>query len=203
MQIHLLPGLSLNQDGRLVNDNNDWVHLRQGDMDGACGPYCVVMSLLARKTAKREEFIPLNGIDYRTRAGKLLKELRTSDPMVLSGMDIKKLQELFTAHNTASSEVEVGSSKQLLSSATNAIKDGLPVILGIKSRKSDELDHWTLAIGASNECLYLLDPAYDLPVGNYWNAVLSVAPTSNRFGYRYMNAWNCCEVEADSILVVN
>lgn len=203
MQINLLPNLSLNNDGHLVNQIGDEIHLRQGDMDGACGPYCVVMSLLARNKARRDEFLPLNNIDYRTRAGRLLKELRSKEPMVLSGMDETELEALYAAYNTATSRVKYGSGKELLKTASSAIRDGCPVIVCIQGRRSERLSHWTLAVGTCNDCLYLLDPAYDLPVGSYWNAMITLQPTSNRFGYRYVNPWYCQDIEVGTILEVS
>ncbi len=201
--INLLPFISMNRDGQLVNDSEEPIHLRQGDMDGACGPYCVVMALLARNTVKRQDFSPLNKIDYRTRAGRLLNEIRQTDPLVLSGMAAEQLQQLFIAHNSACSKLTYGSSKELLATASKSIKAGHPVIIGIKGRKQDNLDHWTLVIGTCSNNLYLLDPGYDLPTGNYWNAIISTNPTSNRFGYRYINPWNSTDIEINSLIEVN
>ncbi|HEJ1134341.1 TPA: hypothetical protein SLU32_004560, partial [Pseudomonas aeruginosa] len=52
MQSRLIDGLEwdLDEDGSggLCNVHGDKVHLRQGDMDGACGPYCLVMAMLVR-----------------------------------------------------------------------------------------------------------------------------------------------------------
>jgi hypothetical protein len=46
MKLDLLSGLQFDAHGLLVNEFEDKVHFRQGDMDGACGPYCIAMSLL-------------------------------------------------------------------------------------------------------------------------------------------------------------
>ena len=54
MNIELIDGLGLDADGCLTNANGGAVHLRQGDLDGACGPYCVVMALLALKSGLQE-----------------------------------------------------------------------------------------------------------------------------------------------------
>jgi hypothetical protein len=37
----------------LLTDPEEAVHLRQGDMDGACGPYALVMAMIAMGLAKR------------------------------------------------------------------------------------------------------------------------------------------------------
>eukprot|EP01031_Cornospumella_fuschlensis_P053478 gene53478-65328_t len=47
MRIKLIEGLQWSTEpggsGGLCNKRGEKVHLRQGDMDGACGPYCLVM----------------------------------------------------------------------------------------------------------------------------------------------------------------
>ncbi|MBG7352627.1 hypothetical protein GHU86_12690, partial [Pseudomonas aeruginosa] len=57
MQSRLIDGLEwdLDEDGSggLCNVHGDKVHLRQGDMDGACGPYCLVMAMLVRGQLRR------------------------------------------------------------------------------------------------------------------------------------------------------
>ena len=203
MKISLLPNLTLNQDGHLVNENDELVHLRQGDMDGACGPYCVVMSLLVKGVVTRSEFTPPLTVDYRTRSGRVLKAIHSTDPLVLGGMTDEQLQELFQAHNTAFTTAANGQSKNMLAQAKAAIESGSPVIMDVESRKEDGLSHWTLGIGSCENCIYLLDPGYELPIGNYWNAMLTVNPSSNRFGYRYISPFRCIDVEVSSILIVD
>ena len=75
-------------------------------------------------------------------------------------------------------------------------------VIDVTSRKSDGLNHWTLAIGQCDQFIYLLDPAYELPVASCWNAVLSRRPQSNRYGYRYINPWINHDVEVNVMLEI-
>ena len=67
MQSRLIDGLEwdLDEDGSggLCNANGDKVHLRQGDMDGACGPYCLVMAMLVRGQLRRRQAKGLERVD--------------------------------------------------------------------------------------------------------------------------------------------
>lgn len=77
MQSRLIDGLEwdLDEDGSggLCNVHGDKVHLRQGDMDGACGPYCLVMAMLVRGQLRRRQAKGLERVDSRSRYGRLMK----------------------------------------------------------------------------------------------------------------------------------
>jgi hypothetical protein len=202
MNLNLLAGLSLDENGILINADGSAVHLRQGDMDGACGPYCVAMALLASGKMKRDEISPGGKIDYRTRYGKLLKIIHDLEPMVLCGTYANDLCKMLAAHNLASGVELTGTGKNLMPEIASALKKNHPVILDVRSRKSDGLNHWTLAIGASENHLFLLDSGYELHPSNLWNATLTTKPSVNRFGYRYSNPWSCSDVEISTMIAV-
>lgn len=202
MKIRLLDGLHLDVDGNLINAEGDQVHLRQGDMDGACGPYCVAMALLVTSKTTRYELEPPCKIDYRTRTGKLLKAIHSFDPLVLRGTSASDICGILEAHNQASGLIHEGSSLQLVSKVKQAIDNGHPVILDVQSKRAEGLNHWTLAIGYSDDYIHLLDPGYELRESNFWNATLTTKPSSNRFGYRYMNPWVCHDVEMSTMIEI-
>lgn len=202
MNLKLLDGLSLDDNGLLINTDGGAVHLRQGDMDGACGPYCVAMALLALGKMGRDEIHPGEKIDFRKRYGKFLKVIHDLEPMVLCGANADDLCNMLDAHNLASGDVIKGTGKNLIPEITQALKKNHPVILDVRSKKSDGLNHWTLAIGASENHLFLLDPGYELHPSNFWNATLTTKPSSNRFGYRYANPWYCSHVEISKMIEV-
>lgn len=202
MEIRLLDGLCLDADGKLINTDGDQVHLRQGDMDGACGPYCVAMALLVLTKTTRYELDPSYKIDYRTRAGKLLKVIHSFDPMVLCGTGAHDLCEMLSAHNQAYGRIFEGSSSQLVPKVKQAIDNGHPVILDVQSKRAEGLNHWTLVVGYSDDYLHLLDPGYELRESNFWNATLTAKPSNNRFGYRYMNPWISHDVELSTMIEI-
>lgn len=203
MNIELLEGLHLNENGYLVNGSSEQIHLRQGDMDGACGPYCIAMALLAMEKITRNEIIPEGKIDGRKRAGKFLNKIHKLGPLVLGGSVGESLAGVLNAHNQVLSEViEDIQPKAMFVLVREALKENRPVLIWIKSRLKDQLHHWTLAIGQSEKSIYLLDPGYDLSSSNYWNAVIQ-EQGGNKFAYRYMNAINSVNIQPHQLLILN
>ena len=183
MNIELIDGLGLDANGCLTNANGDAVHLRQGDLDGACGPYCVVMALLALNVLDSCSLPTMSRLDYRTRIGRLFREIeRLHDPMVTQGTTIEQLEAMFAIYPNLATRTYADSPSAVLTQVSQALADQHPVIVDVTSRKNDGLRHWTLAIGQCDEFIYLLDPAYELPVASCWNAVLSRRSQSDRYG---------------------
>ena len=98
MQSRLIDGLEwdLDEDGSggLCNVHGDKVHLRQGDMDGACGPYCLVMAMLVRGQLRRRQAKGLERVDSRSRYGRLMKALDQHGPLLRVGTTGVDLLEL-------------------------------------------------------------------------------------------------------------
>lgn len=199
MEIKLLKDIRLNEHGTLVNMYNEAIHLRQDDMDGACGPYCVVMALLVLGHIRHDELSPKK-IDFRTRVGRLLREIWTLGPMVVNGTPTKKMQNLVKAHNCAISNTTTGTGSNLFPLIIEALNESKPVILDISGAG---LEHWTLAIGYSETHIYLLDPGYDLATTSYWNAAIQLnAHAAGIYNYRYANSSCCQKVRVSSIIVL-
>ena len=77
-QMFVSPWLSVSPSGPVTCAHphaHDYVHLRQGEMDGACGPYCVVMTLIALGVMSRDQARSLDSFDGRTRLGRFRENL--------------------------------------------------------------------------------------------------------------------------------
>ena len=161
------------------------------------------MALLALNVLDSCSLPTMNRLDYRTRIGRLFREIeRLHDPMVTQGTTIEQLAAMFAIYPNLVTRIYGDSPSAVLSQLSQALADQHPVIVDVTSRKNDGLRHWTLAIGQCDEFIYLLDPAYELPIANCWNAVLSRRPQSNRYGYRYINPWINHDVEVNVMLEV-
>ena len=161
------------------------------------------MALLALNVLDSSALPTMNRLDYRTRIGRLFREIeRLHDPMVSQGTTMEQLEAMFAIYPNLATRTYADSPSAVLTQVSQALADQHPVIVDVTSRKSDGLRHWTLAIGQCDEFIYLLDPAYELPVANCWNAVLSRRPQSNRYGYRYINPWINHDVEVNVMLEV-
>ncbi|MCS8146606.1 hypothetical protein N0479_07555 [Pseudomonas aeruginosa] len=192
MQSRLIDGLEwdLDEDGSggLCNVHGDKVHLRQGDMDGACGPYCLVMAMLVRGQLRRRQAKGLERVDSRSRYGRLMKALDQHGPLLRVGTTGVDLLELLAEINDTEHFALKGEGRRLVRHTREYLEAGFPVVLGFHGRKGGDIRHWGLAIGMSERAFLLLDPAHDLPRGQAWNAVITSEAHGSRFGYRYINA---------------
>lgn len=210
MKIKLMGKLDLKNCQELV--------LRQGDLDGACGPYALTMALIASKMIDKNQATQLWGsldqLDQRIAFAKAVKEL---DMLVSQGTDISALQKIFRGiqkhfdtkkikqlecHLISSSDdqVEISGRKLFLAVVEHIDQNDLPVILWLdwKGRGA----HWVVVIGyqyrdnddqsQSIEHLLILDPGAEMSATGAWNGVLTAPVTQGKKSYRY---WSNSQVE--------
>lgn len=75
--IQIIDNIRLSWKGLQTKDsNNQWgnVHKQQGDLDGACSIYSLVMAMLCQKMITEEDIQILKSPDRRTPKGKFLYE---------------------------------------------------------------------------------------------------------------------------------
>ncbi|MGI2204542.1 hypothetical protein ACROAH_11715 [Shewanella oncorhynchi] len=185
--IIVLDQLELSSEG--VFANQEKIALRQGDIDGACGPYSILMGLIYHGVVTRAEVTSPDRVDGRTRLGKFLDGLCIFDTMVRKGTKIDELEWL-VGHFKSSPEAKVDlrtleseSTRELAYEISECIDTDNPVVVGIDWQGGGA--HWALVVGYEyfeNQDdtqiitkLYLLDPGFEGPTTTYWNAVIQVA----------------------------
>lgn len=181
----VMPTLSLSSVGP-VNEVGDQVHCRQGDLDGACGPYSLIMALIAAGIVRREEteYGSLN--DGRTRLGKFQSRLRDFGGLITEGTDEFELDWLIDCFK---SQVAVGyitgTTRELVKGVVAAIGNEQPTIIGVDWAEGG---HWLLVVGYQGQRLkdeagveretvthlLCLDPFIEAPRVSLWNAVVQV-----------------------------
>lgn len=182
--ISVLPQLQLIEKGVFIGNEENLVALRQGDVDGACGPYSLLMALITQNVLSREEVTDLNIQDGRTRLGKFWNNLYAFDTMVRDGTfdhDLSWLLETFKHHpngKVRAKDLESITTRAKSNEIAEAINNGDPVIIGLNWQGGG--GHWAVAIGYETygdqvTKIMLLDPGYPAPNLSYWNAILSVA----------------------------
>lgn len=165
---------------------------RQGDLDGACGPYAAMTAMVAGGLISRQDAkdawnqLP----DGRTKFARAIKEL---PPLVQEGTDSAQLIELITSletltHGRVRSRprvlVDVDElplkGRALLPRVAEALTTSdMPVILRLDWEMSDGDPHWVVAIGYEGskrgiaDHLLVIDPGFDLAPVQLWNGVLS------------------------------
>jgi len=184
--MNVMPQLSLSPSGP-VNEHNEPVHFRQGDLDGACGPYSLMMALIANGIVSRSEAIALGQHDGRTRLGKFHNRLMEFGGLINNGTDEYDLDWLLDCfRNQVSLKKFEGTTRSLVSALVDAVTAGYSTIVGVDWPGGD--GHWLLVVGYQGQIVDLpngntttnvthllcLDPFLEAPRVSLWNAVLEV-----------------------------
>lgn len=185
---NIIKNLSISSVGPVVDGK--LIHLRQGDMDGACGPYCMMMCLLILGIIRRDQALAPDNLDGRTAIGKLWAYFRHFKAFFADGTtiaDLEKLLSVFKRHINIESSSSTGSDARKF--VFNQLQKNHPVILGIHG---NGLAHWVVVIGWDDaegdgipERFLLLDPGLDSPRTSAWNAVIDLASVYGRYPYNY------------------
>lgn len=184
--MNVMPTLSLSAAGP-VNEAGDPVHCRQGDLDGACGPYSLIMALIAAGLVRREEVEYGSLSDGRTRLGKFQSRLRDFGGLITEGTDEFELDWLVDCFRSQISVDYIeGTTRELVAGAVEAIGNQQSTIVGVDWTGGN--GHWLLVVGYQGQRvkdpsgverevvthLLCLDPFIEAPRVSLWNAVLQV-----------------------------
>jgi hypothetical protein len=185
------------------------VALRQGDLDGACGPYSLMMALLLTKVITFSQAKKLwdSNLDGRNKFAKWTKNF---DALVTKGTDDADLKKLFSAIQPLINTKKAMNLKMLNLSPSNKnsnlkgesalymVKEhienhDMPVILVLDWSKNSS--HWVVAVGyqeirlkSGKETLaniLTLDPGSSTGKTGAWNGVLGLGSFNDR-KLRYM-----------------
>ena len=197
---NLRPGCHL----RAVNlsGRHSHVHLRQGELDGACGPYCLLMAFTILGIAPQRQITQLSQLT----SGKLVEHWRMLAALFFTGASssdlvasLKKAPDIGVAH-----KIFKGGRTGIANFCVEQINNDAVVILGTKSAKKS-FGHWTLVVGWEGyydasaradtahatpqgiRALLCLDPSYSEPVLTAYNTRIDVEPSA-RWLERYQVA---------------
>jgi len=135
---HCHPQISISARGPVVR--NKPLHLRQSDLDGACGPHCVLMSLVILGLTKHRQ----------------VQEFSDTTDKKLSKVWEKALEYYFfglrpqrTAWPVCALQGKTHlalAKRDYLHKAVECLSQGGICILGLSNKN---MDHWVLAVGLS------------------------------------------------------
>lgn len=177
--------LNLSPEGPVVakGRQSDLVHLRQGEMDGACGPYCICMALIGLGLLSRAEVQRMDRWDGRTREGRFRDFLLTFGALVSDGTFGKNLvwlTDFFKSKGLVARHIEDQKAK-IFSELVNAVDQGAAPIVGVRWEGGG--GHWLMVVGyqgveSDGLCqlthLLCLDPGQETPKTSLWNSVIEV-----------------------------
>jgi hypothetical protein len=162
-----------------VSQLNEQVHLRQGDMDGACGPYTLMMSLIINGVITRDSATSLDSVKGSTRLEKFRDNLLAFGSLCNEGTfvsDLEWLTDCFKSKVKVDSH-EGLSTKQLAATIKEYTDQDNSVILGLHWQGGG--GHWVVVVGyelvgEQLTKLFVLDPGYPPSMINSWNAVIDL-----------------------------
>lgn len=157
--------------------HNENVFLRQGSMDGACGPYCVFMALIILGIVNYSQATNLWLTKGSSKLGKLIKAMREHDVFIQNGTFVEDLETMLTQSFKKDVVTQSTSARgrKVLDFTVASLKNNAPVIVGIRGV---DLAHWLLAVGFEENNgvvskVFFLDPSAS-EAENYWNSIISI-----------------------------
>lgn len=198
-EIRVIDPIEVTDQGPSVPGPNGYrqsVHLMQGSLDGACGPYSLMMALIICGVVDREQAASYGPIDRRTVLGRLLDEWHHLGPLVKGGTDPVQLASLLarTYGRRLGMQFEAGQGAEIRSFIENHIGDNHPALLAVSHQDGA---HWVVVIGVEYQIrgiernlsrLLVLDPAAHTPTLCAWNGVIEARGGGGRYPYEYSTA---------------
>jgi hypothetical protein len=209
MKIQTLSNLALTENGLISwkhrNSRPNRVHLRQGDIDGACGIYSFMMALLAPGvlSRKRIEDIWRSQPKMSTAFGKAIHDFGTlvqeglhDDHLIQLLNGLAKYPELTSAEKICMGKVSavplrVSGAMVIEEVVEWIVQNDMPAIIGLDWEGGGG-GHWVTAIGFQSigedcEHILVLDPSEDTDETTVWNGVLTYSP--DKYGKRPYLYW--------------
>ena len=193
----IINKIKLTADGLVVTGTKRHIHLRQGDMDGACGVYSMMMCLIMIKAITPGDVHPDNEHpNSRESKGRLINHFLNHNGMVRSGYELPKLKDELL-HAFKSKVIVDYYDEDILSNIVNALDYDIPVEILIRYKRKG--GHIIAVIGYKQEndstLLFCLDPGFSLNEGMYWNNVIIVKGSN-------VNAYNCFDVMESTYVTI-
>ncbi|KAA9332689.1 hypothetical protein [Adhaeribacter soli] len=192
--IDLLETTECGPEAYNENGEKQEVFLNQGSIDGACGPYSILMALLSIGLVNRDEVTSFN-TDGRTRLGKFLKNIGNDyNTLFRDGTHLHDLEKIVKASygGQLSIEFEDSKNKKIINFTLEHLKQNHPTIIGLNYSGGG---HWMLAVGFESDAkgqinrLLLLDPSGNKPVVSSWNTIIDLNITkAGIYPYKWWTA---------------
>lgn len=199
--IKIIDKVILTKEGLMVKGTKQWAHLRQGELDGACAVYSMMMCLVIEKIIKRNIITNVpESLRRNTSDGRLINHFLEKQGMVVDGYELKILKdELQSAFRKKVAPCYYSADEYDLTAVIKeAIDSNKPA--EIKFSRKRQYGHAVVIIGYKEEkdktSFYCLDPGYPMEECQIWNNVLEVdlAATAK---------YNCHNFREDSIVTID
>ena len=169
-------------------------HFKQGDLDGACGAYSIVMALTILGVFDADVMNSNDDLDGRTSKGKLIRALN-EEGLYRDGLDSNDIIRILDNYKKLVTTVYADKEGNLISFVKDTVDQDLPSIIRLGWDKYN--GHWVVAVGyaldANGEIsdILVLDPGTESPKYSLWNGMLNLQKVPRKkYPYCY-NGGNC------------
>jgi hypothetical protein len=192
--IHVINKLDSTHKGPEAQhtDSEEWqqVFLNQGSLDGACGQYCVYMSLIINGIITRSEALSALSDNQKgnTNIGKLASKIKTSN--FFDGTFGTDIENIFKGVYSRQVKVEKFSGNgDLRNFVVENVEQDNPVMLAIRWPGGA---HWVTVVGldysgdSENKDLYrflVIDPGASNMEFCSWNGVIQAKGSGGKYPY--------------------
>ena len=200
-EIKIIDKVILTKEGLMVKGTKQMAHLRQGELDGACAVYSMMMCLVIEKIIKRNIITNVpESLRRNTSDGRLINHFLEKQGMVINGYELKILKdELQSAFRKKVAPCYYSADEYDLTAVIKeAINSNQPV--EIKFSRKRQYGHAVVIIGYKEEkdktSFYCLDPGYPIEECQIWNNVLEVDLNATA-------KYNCRNFREDTIVTID
>ena len=209
--IQIIDSIRLNRIGLQTKDaNGKWVniHKQQGDLDGACSIYSLIMAMLCQGMIEEQDIQLYKFPDRRTPKGKFLYHFFYEQGFVQNGYNYTALAreineqpfEIRAIHKrprTNDDRIEL---------IEQFVDQNIPVII---STEFNGGAHALLAIGIERDeedvitKIFCLDPGAPSPKVSSWNCFIDVSKEGkSQYPFYYVTEINIYKVTLDDMLII-
>ncbi|RPJ53393.1 MAG: hypothetical protein EHM23_31035 [Acidobacteria bacterium] len=195
-EIYVIDPIDATHEGPSALDpqgERQMVHLMQGSLDGACGPYSLMMALLICGVVDRYAAARYGAVDRRTSLGRMLAEWHRLGPLVKEGTDPVQLVTLLesTYGKRLRLDFAGGPGVEIRNFVEKEVSGNRPVLLTLNYPCGG---HWVVVVGLEYQlagidrhlCRFLvLDPAQPTPTVSAWNGVIDARGGGGHYPYTW------------------
>lgn len=216
--IKIIDVLHLDSDGvkaKMKNGRFQTIHLRQGDLDGACAVYSTMMILILIGAVKYKDIkIFGNNYDKRYSVERLKKEMFEKKGLHREGNhffhnqydNIKDMLKRSYSKIVITEHVDY-TENNVVNVIENQISNNNPVLISIAFKGGA---HALVAVGVEYNQqntptkILCLDPAYATPKFTYWNSVVDLKEYKGKYNYRNITETGLCQfVQLQDALIIS
>lgn len=214
--IKIIEDLFLTEKGCCIKNRiNNSVHIKQGDLDGACSVYSLMMYFIILKIIRRNQLEDLyNNIKKSPEVECVFHEFFDKHGLVRNGFYFNQLKKMLkrTSLNLLTAESWDENSEEynnngFVQQIQTIIDMNRPIMLGINFKGGGA--HAVLAIGYEKNTegvvyIYCLDSGYESNPTSYWNMVISLDSFKGKYKHQCLtsNPYNCPAIYISETLVI-